>query len=68
MRNGAQDFRVSYLMSNNLASPASKCIAAGIANGYTADQMKNARGRMRDPKVISGKADFGGGWEWRIDT
>jgi hypothetical protein len=68
IRNAAQEFLLSYLVSNNLAAPASKAIAAGIANGFTADQMKNARARMRDPKVISGKPSFGTGWEWRIET
>lgn len=68
IRNAAQEFLLSYLMSNNLAAPASKVIAAGIANGFTHDQVKNARIRMRDPKVFSHKAEFGTGWEWRIET
>jgi hypothetical protein len=68
IRNAAQEFLLSYLVSNDLATPASKAIAAGIANGFTDDQMKKARMRMRDPRVLSRKADFGGGWEWRIEA
>jgi hypothetical protein len=68
LRNAAQDFILSYLMSNDLAAPASKVIAAGVRNGYTDDQIKKARTRMRDPKVLSRKAEFGGGWEWRLET
>jgi AAA domain len=65
--NAAQEFLLNYLMTNNLVAPASKCIAAGTANGYTADQMKKARARMQHPKVLSKKADFGAGWEWCIE-
>jgi hypothetical protein len=68
IHNGAQEFLLNYLVSNDLAAPASKCIAAGTANGYTADQMKKARARMKDPRVLSKKAEFGGGWEWCIET
>jgi hypothetical protein len=68
LRNAAQDFLLSYLTTNDLAAPASKVIAAGVANGYTADQIKKARARMRDPRVISAKTSLGGGWEWRVET
>jgi hypothetical protein len=68
LRNAAQEFLLSYLMSNGLAAPASKVIAAGTQNGYTPDQMRNARARMKDPRVISQKTAFGGGWEWRVEA
>ena len=67
LRNAAQEFLLSYLMSNGLAAPASKVIAAGTQNGYTPDRMKNARARMKDPRVISQKAPSvaAGSGEWR---
>jgi hypothetical protein len=68
LRSAAQDFLLSYLTTNGLAAPASKVIAAGTANGFRADQMKHARARMRDPRVVSGKTSLGGGWEWRIEA
>jgi hypothetical protein len=68
IRSAAQEFLLSYLVSNGLVAPASKCIAAGTANGYTAEQMKKARARMQHPKVLSKKADFGGGWEWCVEV
>jgi hypothetical protein len=68
LRNAAQEFILSYLMTNGLAAPASKVIGTGVSNGFTADQMKNARARMKDPKVLSQKTAMGGGWEWRVEA
>jgi hypothetical protein len=68
LRSAAQDFLLSYLTTNGLVAPASKVIAAGVANGYTADQMKKARIRIRDPRVLSQKTALSGGWEWRVET
>lgn len=67
-RSAAQGFILDYLTTHDLAAPASKVIAAGHQQGYTPDQLKKARQRMRHPQVVSGKTAMSGGWEWRIES
>src|SRR5699024_5920533 len=52
---------------NNLEIPAKDALKAGAAAGFSADEMKKARSRSRDPKIRSRKSTFGSGWVWAVD-
>lgn len=67
-RNAAQAFLLDLLRENNLEIPAKDALKAGAAAGFSADEMKKARSRSRDPKIRSRKSTFGSGWVWAIDT
>lgn len=66
-RNAAQAFILDFLkQKDGWEAKAGEVIKAGLAEGFSKDEMKNARKRCKDPKVQSAKATFGAGWLWQI--
>lgn len=67
-RNEAQAFVLDFLRgSEALEAEAGKVLKAGRANGFTEQQMKDARRRCKNPSIHSRKSAFGGAWVWSID-
>lgn len=67
-RNAAQTFLVDHLQSQDGGeAKAGDVIKAGRAAGFSEQEIKDARRRCKNPKVVSEKSTFGGGWAWRIE-
>ncbi|TFD48714.1 AAA family ATPase [Cryobacterium sp. Hh11] len=67
-RNAAQSFVLDYLKGIDVQEAnASDVLKAGRAAGFTDKDLKNARGRCKNPRVVSRKSGFGAGWVWAID-
>lgn len=67
-RNAAQEFLLDFIKSHDdWEAKASDCLKKGRGAGFSDNEMKHARRRSKDPKVISAKSGFGAGWVWRID-
>ncbi|WP_272026946.1 AAA family ATPase [Kocuria rosea] len=68
-RNAAQAFLLDYLRSQpGHEGNAGDALKAGTAVGFSRDEMKKARSRCRDPRILSEKSrDFNGGWVWRVE-
>lgn len=65
-RNAAQTFIYEFLKNmDEMEASAGDVIRAGNDAGFTDDQIKKARGRMRNPKVETLK-EYGGGWLWKL--
>lgn len=68
-RNAAQSFVLDYLKGCEACeAPASDVIKAGRAAGFSEKDMKNARSRVRSPRVVSRKSGVRAGWVWAIDA
>lgn len=67
-RNAAQAFILDYLKEVDAQeAPASDVLKAGRIAGFNETEMKNARKRSRNPRIVSRKSGFGAGWVWAID-
>lgn len=67
-RNAAQSFVLDYLKEIDVQEAnASEVLKAGRAAGFTDKDLKNARGRCKNPRVVSRKSGFGAGWVWAVD-
>lgn len=68
-RNAAQAFLLDYLRSQSgHEANAGDALKAGTAVGFSRDEMKKARSRCRDPRIVSEKSrEFNGGWVWRVE-
>lgn len=67
-RNAAQAFLIDLLKSREAwEAPARECLKAGHAAGFSENEIKNARKRCKNPKILSEKSSFGTGWVWRAD-
>jgi hypothetical protein len=66
-RGSTQTFLLDYLESQGGEAPAKDVLKAGRAAGIDDTQMKHARYRSRNPRVVSRKASMGSGWVWAID-
>lgn len=67
-RNDAQAFLLDYLADNGGEVSAGDALKAGRAAGFSDSDLKNARKRMRNPKVESRKAGGKGvGWVWAVE-
>lgn len=68
-RNAAQAFLLDHLRSQaGREGNAGDVIKAGLATGFTRDEIKNARKRCKDPRIVSEKSRaYQGGWVWRVE-
>jgi RecA-family ATPase len=67
-RSTVQSFLVSYLETQGGDASASDVLKAGRAAGFDDSQIKNARHRCRDPRIVSRKSGGTGfGWVWAIE-
>ncbi|WP_129359764.1 AAA family ATPase [Rothia uropygioeca] len=67
-RNAAQQFVYDYLVNTEAQeAKAGAVIKAGLAEGFSQDEMKKARKRSKNPRILSVKSAFGAGWVWQID-
>lgn len=67
-RNAAQAFLIDLLKSReSWEAPARECLKAGHAAGFSENEIKHARKRCKNPKILSEKSSFGTGWVWRAD-
>ncbi|WP_084361534.1 AAA family ATPase [Herbiconiux solani] len=67
-RNAAQGFILDYLHDQeSFEAPARDVLKAGRANGFSDQEIKDARRRCKNPKVASGKSGYGAGWVWSVE-
>ena len=67
-RNAAQAFVLDYLKDQEDGeAKAGDVIKAGRAAGFSENEIKHARRRCKDPKIVSAKSAFGAGWVWRVE-
>ena len=67
-RNAAQGFLLDYLRGcEGWEAKAAAVIKAGLAEGFSKDEIKNARKRSKAPRITSAKSGYGAGWVWQID-
>lgn len=68
-RNAAQAFVLDYLKSAEAQeAPAGAVIKAGLAAGFSKDEIKHARRRSKNPRILTVKsALLNAGWVWQID-
>lgn len=67
-RNAAEAFILAFLRERDgYEAKAGEVIKAGVAEGFTNDQMKNARKRAKNPRIKSESPVVGAGWIWRIE-
>lgn len=67
-RNAAQAFVLDYLKGTEAyEAPASAVLKAGRGAGFSENEVKNARKRMKNPCVASRKSGFGAGWVWALE-
>lgn len=65
--NPAKSFIQEYLMSESGDEAlAAEVLKAGRAAGFNEQELKDARRRLRKPRIESRKASFGDGWVWAI--
>lgn len=68
-RNDAERFILEMLRDQpDHAAQVKKILAAGKAEGFTVDQLKNARKRAKNPKITTSKGAMNGGWLWSIES
>ncbi|WP_101653505.1 AAA family ATPase [Brevibacterium ihuae] len=68
-RNEAQQFVLDYLLERTPPeAPAGDVLKAGRAAGFSDQSSKDARRRSKNPRILSAKSDFGGGWVWQVST
>lgn len=68
-RNAAQAFVLDYLKNTEAQeAQAGAVIKAGLAAGFSKDEIKNARKRSKNPRILTVKsALLDAGWVWQID-
>ena len=67
-RNAAQAFLIDLLKNREAwEAPAGECLKAGRAAGFSDNEIKHARRRCKDPRILSEKSGFGTGWVWRAE-
>ncbi|MGR6899770.1 AAA family ATPase [Glutamicibacter sp. BSL13] len=67
-RNAAQGFILDYIKQNDAwEAKAGDVLKAGKAAGFSDNELKNARKRSKNPRILSAKSDFGAGWVWRLE-
>lgn len=67
-RNVAEAFILDYLKQQEAhEAKAGDVIKAGRAEGFTDNQIKNARKRAKNPRIKSGSPVVGAGWIWSIE-
>lgn len=67
-RNAAQEFIIDYLEGAGGEAKAGEVLKAGHGAGFSDTDLKNARKRLKSPKVVSRKSGFGSGWVWAIEV
>jgi len=66
-RNAAEVFILDFLKQcDGWEAKAGDVIKAGRAEGFTENQIKNARKRCKNPRIKSGSPVVGAGWIWSI--
>ncbi|MCI1936194.1 MAG: AAA family ATPase [Bifidobacteriaceae bacterium] len=66
--NPAREFILDYLNEQGGESPAKDILREGRAQGFNETELKNARGRSRDPRIVTRKSGgTGKGWVWAIE-
>jgi hypothetical protein len=66
-RNAAQQFIIDFLRGReSLEASAGEIIKAARGSGFSETDIKNARRRCRNPKVLTQKSSFSAGWVWGI--
>lgn len=64
----AEAFILDYLKQQEACeAKAGDVIKAGRAEGFTDNQIKNARKRCKNPRIKSGSPVVGAGWIWSIE-
>ncbi|WP_162421450.1 AAA family ATPase [Rothia koreensis] len=67
-RNAAQQFVYDFLVNTEAQeAKAGAVIKAGLAEGFSTNEIKDARRRSKSPRILSVKSSFGAGWVWQID-
>lgn len=67
-RNEAQAWLIDFLGNRSGGeAPSGDVIKAAAKDGFSAQQVKDARRRCRDPRIVSQKASFTSGWVWSLD-
>ncbi|WP_126855901.1 AAA family ATPase [Kocuria sp. HSID16901] len=67
-RNAAQQFVYDFLVNTEAQeAKAGAVIKAGLAEGFSTNEIKDARRRSKNPRILSAKSAFGAGWVWQID-
>lgn len=68
-RNAAQQFVYDFLVNTETQeAKAGAVIKAGAAEGFSTNEIKDARRRSKNPRILSVKSSFGAGWVWQIDS
>lgn len=67
-RNAAQEFIIDYLEGAGGEATARDVIKAGYAAGFSEKDLKNAKQRLKSPRVRSRKAGVKAGWVWAIEV
>ncbi|CAN5213130.1 hypothetical protein BH09ACT6_BH09ACT6_05880 [soil metagenome] len=66
-RNAAQSFILDFLKATtSYEAIAGDVLKAGRAAGFNDQELKDARRRCRNPRVVSAKSGFGAGWVWQL--
>lgn len=67
-RSAAQSFILDFLRAQESSeAPARDVLKSGRGAGFSDQELKDARRRCRDPRIVSAKSGFGAGWVWRAD-
>lgn len=67
-RSAAQAFILDFIKEQDDGeAKAGDVIKAGRGAGFTENEIKNARRRSKDPKIVTGKSAFGAGWVWQLE-
>lgn len=67
-RNAAQQFIVDFLRGReSLEASAGDIIKAGRRSGFSEMELKNARRRSKDPRILTTKSSFDAGWVWTLN-
>ncbi len=65
--NPAKLFVYDYLIRRGGEAPAVDVLKEGRKAGFGDQELKDARRRHRDPRIVSRKASWGDGWVWAIE-
>jgi hypothetical protein len=63
----AKAFIYDHLMGQGGEANAADVLKAGRTNGFSDQELKDARRRHRKPRIVSRKSSFGDGWVWAIE-
>jgi hypothetical protein len=67
-RNAAQEFVLDFLEEHGGEASAGDVMKAGAGAGFDRQELKDARRRCKNPRIVSGKSGMSGGWVWSIET